>query len=139
MAGLIYAMLAITLLAIIFAIVMFVKRTGSRGSINAGQYDVFEVSGNQLTVLAGIPVTYDIGEIDRITFSASKAPRSMSSYNGIMRIVKADGKKSRPFLFNSSALTKKMVLASSKREIEETIQYLMEDLKRHHIACSRVI
>lgn len=139
MVWLIYGMLTVALLAIIFAIVVLVRRTGSRSNINGVRYDVFAVSGDRLTVLTGVPVTYDIAEINQITFSVSKTPRSMSSYNGIMRIVKTNGKKSRPFLFNSSAHTKKMVLVSSKQEIEQTIQYLMDDLRRHHISCSRVM
>lgn len=139
MVWLVYAMLAVILLVLIFAVAIFVKRIGTRTNTNAGTYDVFEISGNRLTVLAGIPVTYEIGEISKITFSARKAPRSMSVYNGILRVVKTNGKKSRPFLFNSSACTKKMVLASSKQDIEQTIQYLMEELKRHNIPCSRVL
>lgn len=138
MVGMIYAMLAVCLLVIIFALVIFVKRTRTNQSTAAQNYDVFEVSGNRLTVLAGIPVTYQIDEIKKITFSIMKAPRSMSTYNGIMRVVKANGKKSRPFMFNSSAYAKKMVLASSKQEIEQTTRYLMDELKRHHIACARI-
>ncbi|MDL2225041.1 hypothetical protein LJC20_02385 [Eubacteriales bacterium OttesenSCG-928-M02] len=83
-------------------------------------------------------MTYEIKEIENITFSASRAPRSSSIYNGIIRVVKADGKKSRPFMFNGSAYLKKSVLVSSKQEIEQTIEYLMDELQQHHIPCSRI-
>lgn len=136
MVGLIYAMFAVTLLVIIFAIVVLAKQKGTRTNVNGERYDVFKISENQLTVLAGIPVTYEIDTIESITFSAMKARRS-SSYTGIMRIVKANGKKSRPFLFDSSACKKKFVLASSKQDIEEAIQYLMSELQRYNIRCSR--
>lgn len=137
MAWVIYIMLGMIFLVMIVAISILIK--GAGGRTNAARYDVFEVSGDQLTVLAGIPVTYDIAEIERITFSVMKAPKSMSSYNGIMKIVKTNSKKSRPFMFNSSAYTKKMVLSSSRQEIEQTIHFLMAELKRYHIPCSQVM
>lgn len=138
MAWIIYVMFAVILLAVIFAIVVFAK-VGKRKNANVGVYDVFEISSTRLTVLAGIPVTYEIKEIENITFSASRAPRSTSIYNGIIRVIKTDGKKSRPFLFDSSAYRKKMVFVSSKQEIEQTIQYLMDELKQHHIPCSQIV
>lgn len=106
---------------------------------NAEKYDVFKISGNQFIVLTLNPVVYEIHEIERINFSAVKVPRSMSSYNGVLHVYKKNGQKSRPFLFDSSAYTKKMTLASSKQEIEQTIQYLMEELKQHHIYCLHTI
>lgn len=138
MVWIMYAMFAVIILTIILAIVVFVN-VGKRKNTTAGTFDVFEISGNQLTILAGIPVTYEINEIESITFTASRAPRSTSAYNGIIRVIKTDGKKSRPFLFDSSAYKKKMVLINSKQEIEQTIQYLMDDLKQHHIRCSRTM
>lgn len=133
----IYAILGFSLLVIVMTIVLLERRKGALTNTGAQSYDVFAVSGNQLTVLAGIPVTYKLDEIKEVTFSTVKAPRSMSVYNGIMRIVKVDGKKSRPFMFNSSAYARKTVLASSRQEIEETIGYLMGELKQYHIRCSR--
>lgn len=137
MIWMIYAMFAVTLAVLLFAVVIFVKRIGT--DTNAERYDVFEISGNQLVVLTGIPVKYEIEEIAEVTFSAIKAPRSMSTYNGVMRVIKANGKKSRPFLFNSSAYTKRMVLSSSKQDIVLTIQYLMDEMRRYHIRCSRTM
>lgn len=139
MIGIIYAMFGFMLLVIIFAIVVFAKQKRPHESLGAQSYDVFALSGNQLTILAGIPVTYEIDEIEQITFSVIRAVRSTNVHNGIMRVVKKNRKKSRPFMFNSSALTKKTVLISSKQQIEETITYLMDELRRHHIRCSRIM
>lgn len=131
----IYATLAITLLVIILAVVMLAKRKGIRAKTNAEKYDIFGIARNQLTVLAGIPVTYHLSEINSITFSAKK-DRGGISYIGIMRVVKTNGKKSRPFLFDSSVVKKKFVLSNSKQDIEQTIQYLMRELESHYIRCS---
>lgn len=136
MTGWIFAMFAITLLVIIFAVVMLARLKSTRANANADKYDVFELSGNQLTVLAGIPVAYKIDEIERITFSAKRGRRRPSSYSGVMRIVKANGKKSRPFIFDSSVVKRKFVLSSSKQDIEQAIQYLMNELEQYHIRCS---
>lgn len=139
MAWMMVAMLGVVLLAAVLAIVMLAKRKNAHANTGAAMYEVFDISGGRLTVLAGLPVTYQLEEIARVTLAARKAPRSMSAYNGVLHVVKKNGKKSRPFLFDSSVYKKKMVLISSKQEIEEAIRYLMEELKRHHIPCSRVL
>lgn len=138
MAVILYAMFGTLLLVIIFAVVFFVKQKKVFTNSGAQSYEVFAVSGGQLTVLAGIPVAYQIDEIMEVTFSSMKAVRSISVYNGIMRVVKKNGKKSRPFMFNSSVYLKKTVLVSSKQEIEKAIEYLMNELRQHHIPCSHV-
>lgn len=133
MDGMVYMTLAITLLVIILSIVILARRKGTRTSEE--KYNVFKISGNQLTVLAGIPVTYDMDEIERITFSAVRGGRS-SSHSGVMRVVTIGGKKSRPFLFDSSVIKRKFVFSSSKQDIEQAIQYLTAELEQHHIRCS---
>jgi len=133
MVGLIYVMFAVSILAIIFAVFMLIKRKNI--STNVDKYDVFTVSGNQLTVLAGLPVTYEIDTIEKITFSVQRDRRG-STYVGIMRIIKANGKKSRPFFFDSSVCKKKFVLVNSRQDIEQAIEYLTIELKRYHIRCS---
>ena len=134
MVGMIYAMLAIALLAAIVAVVVFAKRKGGSAISGAEKYDVFSISGNQLTVLAGIPVTYPIDEIERIAFSVMVGKHS--AYSGVMRIVKTNGKKSRPFLFDGSAYKRELVLKSSKQDIQLATRYLMDALRRHNIPCS---
>lgn len=133
----IYAIIGFSLLVIIGTGAILAKWQRTLADTGAQSYDVYTVYDNRLTVLAGIPVTYALDEIREITFTAAKAPRSMSVYNGIMRIVKTNGKKSLPFMFNSSVCAKKTVLASSRQDIEDTIAYLMDDLRRYHIRCSR--
>lgn len=134
----IYAMLGFFLFVIAMTMVLLAKRKGALASTGAQSYDVFAVSGNRLTVLAGIPATYELDEIREVTFSTVKAPRSMFVYNGIMRIVKVNGKKSRPFMFNSSVYARETVLASSRQDIEETIGYLMNELEQYQIHCLRI-
>ena len=130
----IYAMFAIILALIIFAVVMLAKQKDVPA--DAEKYDVFVVSGNQLTVLAGISVTYDIDAIEKITFSART--RRGRSYVGIMRIVKTNGRKSRPFLFDGSAYSKKTVWVNSKSDIENSILYLTDKLKSYGIRALRL-
>lgn len=115
MVVLIYAMLEIALLAILFAMIVFVKQKGTLTPTSAASYDVFWVSGNQLTVLAGIPVTYELDEIQAITFSAMKAPKSMSTYNGIMRVVKTNGKKAVRFFLTAAPTPKKWCFRAQSR------------------------
>ena len=129
---LIYAMFAITILVIIFAVVVFAKWKNRPAGSESNE--VFAVSGNKLTVFAGIHVTYDIDDIEKVIFSSLRG-RYGSSYSGIMRIVKKNGKKSRPFMFYGNA--KNFVLASSKQEIEKTTLELMEKLAFYNIRYSR--
>jgi len=128
------AMFAIVFLAIIAFAVVLIRSMGRNEQL-AGKYAVFTVDGGQLIVLTGIPVTYDINAITKVTFSVMRGRRS-TSYMGVMRIVKTNGKKSRPFLFDSSAYTKKFAWTSSRQEIEKAIAYLMEELKAYNICCS---
>ena len=126
----IYAMFAIVFLAVIFAFVMLIKRKNV--SVDAEPYAVFKVVGNQLTILAGLPVTYDLGMVEQVTFSAVRGRRG-SSYTGIMRVVKTNGKKSRPFIFDSSSYKKKTVWVNSKQDIEAAIIYLTDELSAYSI------
>lgn len=128
----------LAVIALVVLILLRSKRTRERMHIEADKYDVFAFTGSQLIVLAGSPAAYEIDEIERVTFTAMKAPRSMSAYNGVLRIVKKNGKKSRPFLFYGSAYTKKATLSSSKQEIEQAMAYLMAQLREHRIPCARV-
>ena len=130
--GIIYVMFAITLLVVVFSIVVLSKRKGGNAATDTD--DVFSISGNQLTVLAGIPAIYEIDEIERITFSIIVGRHS--AYSGVMRIVKTNGKKSRPFLFDGSAYKKKLTLKSTKQDINLATQYLMDELRQYNICCS---
>lgn len=125
-------MFGFILLVFVFVIITMMKQKGA--GISKSTFDVFQISGSSFTVFTGVPVTYDMSDIEKIIFSVQRGRRN-TSYTGIMRIVKANGKKSRPFLFDSSVYKKKLVLSSSKQEIEEAIKYLMSKLKAHSIPC----
>ena len=127
-----YAMFAITILIVVFAIVALARWKGS--PTDTGSNGVFGVSGNQLTIFAGAHVTYNIEDIEEVVFSTFRG-RYGSSYTGVIRIVKKNGRKSRPFLFYGN--TKNFILASSEHEIEKTTLELMEELKFHNIRSSR--
>ena len=129
---LIYGMFAITILITVFAVVALLKWKGPPAG--AGPNEVFEVSGNRLTVFAGSYVTYNIDDIEKIVFSTFRG-RYGSSHAGIMRVVKKNGKKSRPFMFYGNV--KNFALASSEQEIERTTLELMEKLKSYNIQYSR--
>ena len=92
--------------------------------------EVFVVSENRLIVQAGFPVTYNIDDIEKITFSKMRG--RYGSYTGIMRIVKDNGRKSRPFMFYGTPKNK-FILSSSAEEIDKTILELVEKLKSYHI------
>ncbi len=139
MGWVIYAMFAVAIVVIVFSFISLSKLKNTATYTNAEKFDVFKVSGNQFIVLTLSPITYEINDIERIDFSISKVPRSVSSYSGVMRVIMKNGKKSRPFIFDSSAYTKKATLSSSKQQIEQTIQYLMDELKQHHIYCLHTV
>jgi|SRR3712207_206536 len=97
------------------------------------KYDVFRISENQLTILAGIPVTYSLDTVEELTFS--KMRNRYGGCTGIIRVIKKNGHKSRPFLFDSSVYYKKFVINSFEEDINLTIIALMEELKRYRIPC----
>ncbi len=96
------------------------------------KYDVFDISENKLTILAGIPVTYSLDTIEELTFSKMRG--RYGGYTGIIRVIKTNGHKSRPFLFDSSVYYKKFIFTSSEKDINLTILALMEELKEHRIS-----
>lgn len=132
----IYMMIAMISLIIVISIVLIVRMLNRNSKFDEG-HNVFKISNDKLTVLAGIPVTYYLTEIHCITFSTVKSARS-SNYQGVMRVIKTSGKKSRPFLFTGNVYTKKHAIFSTKDDIEESIQYLMKELSDHYIASRRV-
>ena len=123
-----YSMFVLTFLVFAFAIVLLVKMSNRPGGM--WSQEVFVVSENKLIVQSGIPVTYNIGDIEKVTFSKMRG--RYGSYTGIMRIVKNNGRKSRPFMFYGTPKSK-FVLASSREDIDKTTQGLVEKLRMHHI------
>ena len=99
-----------------------------------GFYDIFSISDGKLTIQAAVPISYPLEDIERVEFSRFATTKSgFTNFAGQLRIIKKNGKSSRSYLFDSSVLCQKMVGKSSKEEIEESIQLLMEKLERHGI------
>ena len=99
-----------------------------------GFYDIFSISDGKLTIQAAVPISYPLEDIERVEFSSFATTKSgFTNFAGQLRIIKKNGKSSRSYLFDSSVLCQKMVGKSSKEEIEESIQLLMEKLERHGI------
>ena len=126
----IYIMFASMFLVVALLVVILINRKNA--TLDAEPYAVFKVEGNQLTVLAGLPVIYDLGMVEQVTFSAVRGRRG-SSYTGILRVVKTNGRKSRPFIFDSSCYKKKTVWVNSKQDIEAAIIYLTDKLSVYGI------
>ena len=126
-------MLAVILFVVVFALVSIARRKNI--PVNSGKFEVFSFSGSQLTVLAGIPVTYDVSAIENVVFTKQRS-RAGGSYTGILRIVKTDGKKSRPFIFDGSVVAKKLMLVSTEQDINNAITCLKDELRAHNIRSS---
>lgn len=89
------------IILVIVATIIFVKVL-SRGE---QKYDVFMVEGNELVVLAGIPVRYKINDIETVTFS--NVLGKYGSFVGIMKI-----KKKRVFLVEALGLMRVLTIKS---------------------------
>lgn len=99
-----------------------------------GFYDIFSISDGKLTIQAAVPISYPLEDIERVEFSSFATTKSgFTNFAGQLRIIKKNGKSSRSYLFDSSVLCQKMVGKSSKEEIEESIQLLMEKLESQGI------
>ena len=99
-----------------------------------GFYDIFSISDCKLTIQAAVPISYPLEDIERVEFSSFATTKSgFTNFAGQLRIIKKNGKSSRSYLFDSSVLCQKMVGKSSKEEIEESIQLLMEKLESQGI------
>ena len=119
------------IILVIVATIIFVKVL-SRGE---QKYDVFMVEGNELVILAGIPVRYRINDIETVTFS--NVLGKYGSFVGIMKIKKKDGIFGRSFRFDASAYHKKFVLSSTQEEIDLATENLMEQLRSYGVDCKK--
>jgi len=122
------AAFALIFLVFAFAIILLVKmKNRPQGTWSQ---EVFAISENKLIVQSGIPVTYNISDIEKVAFSKMRG--RYGSYTGIMRIVKNNGRKSLPFMFYGKS-TNKFLLANSNEEIDKRTRELVEELRIHHI------
>ena len=99
-----------------------------------GFYDIFSISDGKLTIQAAVPISYPLEDIERVEFSKFATTKSgFTNFAGQLRIIKKNGRPSRPYYFDSSVLYQKFVAKSTKEEMEETIQLLTAKLERHGI------
>ena len=120
----------LTFVLLVVYLFFLIKNRGQ----GTGFYDVCLISDGKLTIQAAFPISYPLEDIERVEFSRFATTKSgFTNFAGQLRIIKKNGKSSRSYLFDSSVLCQKMVGKSSKEEIEESIQLLMEKLERHGI------
>ena len=124
-------MIVPSIILLIVATVIFVKVLGQ----GSKRYDIFEIEGNEMVVLAGIPVRYRINDIETVTFS--NVLGRYGSFVGIMKIKKKDGIFGRSFRFDASAYHKKFVLSSTQEEIDLATENLMEQLRSYGVDCKK--
>ncbi len=125
-------MIVASIILLIVSTVMFVKVLGQ----GSKRYDIFEIEGNEMVVLAGIPVRYRLNDIEIVTFSNDMG--SYGSFVGVMNIKKKDAMFGRRFLFDASTYYKKFVLTSTREEIDLATDLLIEKLKGHGIAYKKI-
>ena len=118
----------VAIVCVIMGIVMFVLLKDIK--VN---HEVFEFKENgEVRVLADVPVTYAIADIENVEFSIRGG---YESYYGKFRIVKSNGKKSRNYMYGTGAYTKDFTFNGSKEEMEKTTEYLMQQLREKGISC----
>jgi len=126
-------MLILILIGPLFVVIALLTIVLTKTLSRKNLFDVFDFSTEgRLTVLTGLPVTYDLSAIEKVFFSVMKSRKGMN-YTGRFKILFANGSKSRPFLFDYSVCTKKFTLINTKEDIEKAAHYLMNQLKQHHI------
>ena len=96
---------------------------------------IFTIEGNQLVVRALFSVRYEKNKVATIIFSCMHSWRIPWAHAGKMLIIMIDGTRSGPFQFDSGSLTGEFCpILDSGEDIERTIAYLREELKRHGIS-----
>lgn len=124
-------------LVVLVACLFFLIKRGRQGQ---GFYDILYISDGKLTILAGIPISYPLEDISRVEFSTFATTKSgFTNFMGQLRIIKKDGRISRPYWFDSSVLYQKFVTKSTKEEMEETIHMLMAKLESQGIPSRMVV
>ena len=119
---------SVALICIIMAIVLFVVLKDVK--VN---HEVFEFKGeSELQVLADIPTTYQIANIENVEFSIRGGH---GSYYGRFRIFENNGKKSRNYMYGIGVYTKDFDFNGSQEEMEKATEYLMQQLRDRGISC----
>ena len=120
----------LTFVLLVVYLFFLIKNRGQ----GTGFYDVCLISDGKLTIQAAVPISYPLEDIERVEFSSFATTKSgFTNFVGQIRIIKKNGRTSRPYYFDSSVLYQKFVAKSTKEEMEETIQLLTAKLERHGI------
>lgn len=134
MSTVILMLLGVTAVAVLFLVILTRAMQKSRPA-SVGQYEVYTVSDGRLTIFAGLPVTYDIDDIEDVTFSWNWY---RSRLRIVMKIRFNNGKGSRRYyIFRNSINGEMFGRGYSAEGREETVQHLMDGLEQHGIACVR--
>ena len=129
----IFIIMSIGLSVIVIALLVTIIKNKAEHSDRL--FEVFEFTlDGKLIVCAGISVTYEISNISHVEFSIIKR---RSNRTGLFRIVSLNGKKSRPFTFDSSSYKKHIVWTNSREDIELATDLLINQLMSRGIYSSR--
>ena len=118
----------VVLVCIIMGTVMFVLLKDVKVS-----HEVFEFKENgEVQVLADVPTTYAIADIENVEFSIRGG---YGSYYGRFRVIKSNGKRSRNYMYGTGVYTKDFTFNGSQEEMEKATEYLMQQLQEKGISC----
>ena len=112
-------------------IIIFVVITLSRFFINGRAFKPFYFSNDKLITNTFIRKKHEIINIDHIIL------RYQSSYGqdvfATFQIIKNDGRRSKKYKFNQSALDGKIVFVHSEEKLFEAIDFLEQELRENNI------
>ena len=118
----------VVLVCIIMGTVMFVLLKDVKVS-----HEVFEFKENgEVQVLADVPTTYAIDDIENVEFSIRGG---YGSYYGRFRVIKSNGKRSRNYMYGTGVYTKDFTFNGSQEEMEKATEYLMQQLREKGLSC----
>ncbi len=127
--GMMIGAAVIALLAACALLIALMRRLGQ----DQGQLlDPFVIEDDWFTVntLANRPA-YRLMDIDSVRFCLI---HRRGGYLGTFQVVQKDGPKSRNFLFDGSAYTRRMQLSSSRDDVRRAIEKMQAELRAHGIA-----
>ena len=97
------------------------------------KHEAFEFNNNEeVVVIADIPTTYKIADIEIVEFSIQGG---YGSYYGRFRVIKNNGKKSRNYMYGKDVYTKDFSFNGSQEEMAKATEYLMQQLQEKDIPC----
>jgi len=119
--------MVIAVFLMIFAISILKRNKEAR-------YEVFDFSNRgEMKVLAGIPVVYQLEDIQKVDFSIQRGRRG--GFFGRFQIIKSNDKKSRKYMYEASVYTKKLSFYGTPVDVKKATDYLMQQLRTEGIPC----